>query len=205
MAHAPSARRDYWWGWGDLLFRWLHVVAAIAWIGVVVLLHRARQPPAAARRRARRASAASAARSGRSTAAASTGSRSSGSRRERLPEPLHWFKWEAYTTWLSGFALLVVVYFVARRDVPRRPDASRTSRRWEAIAIAVGGLVARVARLRRALPRCSATTSGVLAVAVFAFVALARLGRRRSSSRRARRTSRSARCSGRSWSRTSSS
>ena len=24
---------DYWWGWGDLLFRWLHVIAAIAWIG----------------------------------------------------------------------------------------------------------------------------------------------------------------------------
>ncbi|HEY4347070.1 MAG TPA: urate hydroxylase PuuD, partial [Gaiellaceae bacterium] len=24
---------DYWWSWGDLVFRWLHVVAAIAWIG----------------------------------------------------------------------------------------------------------------------------------------------------------------------------
>src|SRR5207302_4496965 len=24
---------DYWWDWGNLLFRWLHVVAAIAWIG----------------------------------------------------------------------------------------------------------------------------------------------------------------------------
>ena len=52
------------------------------------------------------ASAASAARRGRSTAAASTASRSSGSRRDALPEPLHWFKWEAYRTWLSGFALL---------------------------------------------------------------------------------------------------
>jgi uncharacterized membrane protein len=29
-----------------------------------------------------------------------------------LPEPLHWFKWEAYTTWLSGFALLVLIYYV---------------------------------------------------------------------------------------------
>ena len=28
-----------------------------------------------------------------------------------LPEPLHWFKWEAYTTWLSGFGLLVVLYY----------------------------------------------------------------------------------------------
>jgi uncharacterized membrane protein len=29
----------------------------------------------------------------------------------RLPEPLHWFKYEAYYTWLTGFALLVVVYY----------------------------------------------------------------------------------------------
>jgi uncharacterized membrane protein len=28
-----------------------------------------------------------------------------------LPKPLHWFKWEAYTTWLSGFTLLVVLYY----------------------------------------------------------------------------------------------
>jgi uncharacterized membrane protein len=30
----------------------------------------------------------------------------------RMPEELTWFKWEAYTTWLSGFALLVVVYYM---------------------------------------------------------------------------------------------
>ena len=29
-----------------------------------------------------------------------------------LPEPLHWFKWEAYATWLTGFALLVLMYYV---------------------------------------------------------------------------------------------
>jgi len=28
-----------------------------------------------------------------------------------LPEPLHWFKWEAYATWLTGFLLLTVVYY----------------------------------------------------------------------------------------------
>jgi uncharacterized membrane protein len=31
----------------------------------------------------------------------------------RMPEHLTWFKWEAYTTWLSGFALLVVVYYAS--------------------------------------------------------------------------------------------
>src|ERR1700693_3403494 len=30
----------------------------------------------------------------------------------RLPDHLTWFKWEAYTTWLSGFALLVLVYYL---------------------------------------------------------------------------------------------
>jgi uncharacterized membrane protein len=29
----------------------------------------------------------------------------------RMPDALTWFKWEAYTTWLSGFALLVIVYY----------------------------------------------------------------------------------------------
>ncbi len=31
---------------------------------------------------------------------------------EFLPEHLTWFKWESYATWLSGFCLLVVVYYV---------------------------------------------------------------------------------------------
>ena len=30
---ARLSPRDYWWGWGNLLFRWLHVIAAMAWIG----------------------------------------------------------------------------------------------------------------------------------------------------------------------------
>ena len=29
-----------------------------------------------------------------------------------LPEHLTWFKWESYATWLSGFALMVVIYYV---------------------------------------------------------------------------------------------
>jgi uncharacterized membrane protein len=30
---------------------------------------------------------------------------------DELPEDLHWFKWEAYATWLSGFAMLFIVYY----------------------------------------------------------------------------------------------
>jgi uncharacterized membrane protein len=29
-----------------------------------------------------------------------------------MPDELTWFKWEAYTTWLSGFALLLIVYYL---------------------------------------------------------------------------------------------
>ena len=28
-----------------------------------------------------------------------------------MPKTLHWFKWEAYSTWLTGTALLVLVYY----------------------------------------------------------------------------------------------
>ena len=30
----------------------------------------------------------------------------------QMPDSLTWFKWEAYTTWLSGFSLLVLVYYL---------------------------------------------------------------------------------------------
>ena len=30
---------------------------------------------------------------------------------DRMPEVLHWFKWEAYSTWLTGLAMLAVVYW----------------------------------------------------------------------------------------------
>jgi uncharacterized membrane protein len=31
---------------------------------------------------------------------------------ERLPASLRWFKWEAYLTWLTGFALLILLYYL---------------------------------------------------------------------------------------------
>ena len=45
-----------------------------------------------------------------------------------LPDHLAWFKWEAYTTWLSGFALMVVLYYFNANaylidPLGRRPDA----------------------------------------------------------------------------------
>lgn len=34
----------------------------------------------------------------------------------KMPEHLHWFKWEAYFTWLSGFSLLVLIYYVGAQS-----------------------------------------------------------------------------------------
>jgi len=56
-----------------------------------------------------------------------------------MPEPLHWFKWEAYTTWLSGFALLVVLYYFdadVRLVDPQVADLAA----WQAVALSIGGL-----------------------------------------------------------------
>ncbi|PPR54082.1 MAG: hypothetical protein CFH16_00642 [Alphaproteobacteria bacterium MarineAlpha5_Bin6] len=34
-----------------------------------------------------------------------------------FPKELHWFKWEAYTTWISGFALLIIVYYLNAESI----------------------------------------------------------------------------------------
>ncbi len=56
-----------------------------------------------------------------------------------MPEPLHWFKWEAYTTWLSGFALMVVLYYfdAELRLVDR--DAADLDE-WQAITLSLAGI-----------------------------------------------------------------
>jgi len=52
-----------------------------------------------------------------------------------LPEPLHWFKWEAYTTWLSGMFLLVLIYWVGAGVYLVDPAVAALS---PAVAVALG-------------------------------------------------------------------
>jgi uncharacterized membrane protein len=58
----------------------------------------------------------------------------------QMPDTLTWFKWEAYTTWLSGFALLVVVYYLGA-ELFLIDKAVLDVGAGTAIAISVGGLV----------------------------------------------------------------
>jgi uncharacterized membrane protein len=97
----------YWEDWLELGIRWLHVVAGIVWIGTsfyfVALDNHLGRP------RVEEADVA-----GESWEIHGGGFYRISKYRvapEELPEPLHWFKWEAYTTWLSGFGLLVVLYY----------------------------------------------------------------------------------------------
>src|SRR5262249_54561454 len=56
-----------------------------------------------------------------------------------MPEPLHWFKWEAYTTWLSGFALFVVLYYTDAGTRLIDPSVADLST-WQAIVLSIAGI-----------------------------------------------------------------
>ncbi len=58
----------------------------------------------------------------------------------RLPERLHWFKWEAYTTWLSGMALLALVYWYGAEVYLIDPSVAELSNS-AAVAIAIAYIV----------------------------------------------------------------
>ena len=59
---------------------------------------------------------------------------------EFLPEHLIWFKWESYATWLSGFCLLVIVYYVGA-DLFLIDKHVLDLPQWGAIAISVASIV----------------------------------------------------------------
>ena len=94
--------------WLSLIFRWLHVVAAIAWIGssfYFIHLDLSLKPnstlPDGVQGEAWQVHGGGFYRIVKYLVAPA-----------QLPDELTWFKWEAYTTWLSGFALMVVVYYL---------------------------------------------------------------------------------------------
>ncbi|MHB0774949.1 urate hydroxylase PuuD [Halomonas sp. WWR20] len=51
----------------------------------------------------------------------------------RLPEHLHWFKWEAYFTWITGFVMLWVVYYFNASTMMLAPQSGLAP--WQAVAV----------------------------------------------------------------------
>jgi uncharacterized membrane protein len=94
--------------WASLILRWLHVVAGIGWIGssfyfihLDLSLKPDRDLPQGVYGEAWQVHGGGFYRIMKYLVAPA-----------KMPDELTWFKWEAYTTWLSGFALMVVVYYL---------------------------------------------------------------------------------------------
>ncbi|MBR9883903.1 MAG: urate hydroxylase PuuD [Oceanospirillales bacterium] len=59
---------------------------------------------------------------------------------ESMPKHLHWFKWEAYSTWITGALLLTLLYYVGANSYLIDPSKADLTQ-WQAIVIGVGTLV----------------------------------------------------------------
>lgn len=95
------------WEWLNFAVRWLHVVTAIAWIGssfyfIALDLGLVKRPglPVGAYGEEWQVHGGGFYHIQKYLVAPAS-----------MPEHLTWFKWESYATWLSGFALLAVVYY----------------------------------------------------------------------------------------------
>lgn len=58
---------------------------------------------------------------------------------DRMPEHLIWYKWESYTTWLSGFAMLILIYYMGAELYLVDPNVLDILV-WQAILISLGSL-----------------------------------------------------------------
>ncbi|HYD59454.1 MAG TPA: urate hydroxylase PuuD [Noviherbaspirillum sp.] len=127
--------------WLNLLVRWLHLITGIAWIGAsfyFVWLDNSIKPPKPGSGLEKAGVA------GELWAVHGGGFYNPQKylvAPKQLPDELHWFKWEAYATWLSGFALLFIVYyFNASAMMIDKSVADITS--TQAVFIGLGSLVA---------------------------------------------------------------
>lgn len=126
---------------GNLLLRWLHVIAAIAWIGesiYFVMLDNSLRPP-------RHASAKSSGVYGEMWAVHGGGfyhNQKYLTSPPQLPADLHWSFWKAYSTWLSGFALFSIMYLIKPEFYLVNPGSDwawvAALAGWQASALAVG-------------------------------------------------------------------
>jgi len=92
-----------------------------------------------------------------------------------LPQTLHWFKWEAYWTWMSGFALLVAMYYLhADQYLVDRSVADIAA--WQAVALSAMLLVAGWLFYDQLCKRAGFTHERWVGLAMIGFVSLVAYG-----------------------------
>ena len=123
------------WDWLSVGVRWLHVITGIAWIGssfyFIALdlgLRKAGDLPAGAHGEEWQVHGGGFYHIRKYLVAPAS-----------MPDHLTWFKWESYVTWLSGFAMLMIVYY-AGADLFLIDKTVADLSTWQAIAISVGSL-----------------------------------------------------------------
>lgn len=126
--------------WANLLLRWLHVITVIAWIGAsfyFVWLDNHLVKPQADDLKAKGVD-------GELWAVHGGGFYNPQKylvAPANLPKDLHWFYWESYWTWMSGFALFVVLYLFNASQMLIDPRVHAWGAPWQAVVAALGFLV----------------------------------------------------------------
>lgn len=123
------------WDWASFAMRWLHVITAIAWIGssfyFIALdlgLRQAPDLPKGAHGEEWQVHGGGFYHIRKFLVAP-----------ERMPEHLTWFKWESYMTWLSGAAMLMMVYWY-RADLFLIDPAKLALTPWQGMALSAASL-----------------------------------------------------------------
>jgi len=160
--------------WVQLLIRWVHLITGIAWIGssfYFVMLDNSLLPP-------KRQQDADEGIGGELWAIHGGGFYHVQKFRvapAELPSPLHWFKWEAYWTWISGFALFIVMYY-AHADVYMIDRSVADLQPWQAIAISLALMVGGWLFYDQLCKRAGLDHEKVIAVAMVLFLAFTAWG-----------------------------
>src|SRR6478672_1292510 len=93
---------------------------------------------------------------------------------EEMPAPLHWFKWQAYTTWLTGFALLFIVYYAGgRASMVDNPVGGLTHLNASIVGLSaiLGGWILYEAMQRVVAPRAP-TIAAIVWIVAFVGIAI---------------------------------
>ncbi|MFT4096680.1 MAG: urate hydroxylase PuuD [Rhodoblastus sp.] len=114
--------------WAEFFLRWLHVIAAVFWVGLALGFLRLNLTLKSTKADVWRAADDGFFRIARDM---------------KLPpdaQPqIGWFRWEAYVVWLSGFALMIAIYF-AKADLYLIDPAVLALAPWQAIVLALAAL-----------------------------------------------------------------